>query len=181
MPLIHRYIWWFIGEAYFTRSENKGQDFCKKFCCCCLGWSAVSCLMFSFPLFSNFKCFRKWNLALQTWRSKVLQCEKWDLLRKMRTHFRAFEDSSCYFYRRYNTEYGIWDLKFWAKLGLFWDPFWTFLGLLSLFSWKGRRKNAIKAKNALSRHCSIQNISVDMRGPESIKDMYMIHALCMSK
>ena len=65
--------------------------------------------------------------------------------------------------RRYNTEYGIWDLKFWAKLGLFWDHFWTFLGLLSLFSWKGRRKNAIKAKNALSRLCSIQNISVDMR------------------
>ena len=30
---------------------------------------------------------------------------------------------------RYNTEYGIWDLKFWAKLGLFgtiFGPFWGF-------------------------------------------------------
>ena len=42
--------------------------------------------------------------------------------------------------RRYNTEYGIWDLKFWAKLGLFGTNFGPFWGFCHYFHEKEEKK-----------------------------------------
>ena len=68
--------------------------------------------------------------------------------------------------------YKIWDLglaskshykgKIWAfgtKLGLFWDHFWTFPGLLSRYFHENAKNVQKGQKNALSRHFPLQNIS----------------------
>ena len=68
--------------------------------------------------------------------------------------------------------YKIWDLglaskshykgKIWAfgtKLGLFWDHFWTFPGLLSRYFHENAKNVRKGQNNALSRHFLFQNIS----------------------
>ena len=68
--------------------------------------------------------------------------------------------------------YKIWDLglaskshykgKIWAfgtKLGLFWDHFWTFPGLLSRYFHENAKNVRKGQNNALSRHFPFQNIS----------------------
>ena len=68
--------------------------------------------------------------------------------------------------------YKIWDLglaskshykgKIWAfgtKLGLFWDHFWTFPGLLSRYFHENAKNVRKGQNNALLRHFPIQNIS----------------------
>ena len=68
--------------------------------------------------------------------------------------------------------YKIWDLglaskshykgKIWAfgtKLGLFWDHFLTFPGLLSRYFHENAKNVRKGQKNALSRHFPFQNIS----------------------
>ena len=68
--------------------------------------------------------------------------------------------------------YKIWDLglaskshykgKIWAfgtKLGLFWDHFWTFPGLLSRYFHENAKNVRKGQNNALSQHFPFQNIS----------------------
>ena len=68
--------------------------------------------------------------------------------------------------------YKIWDLglaskshdkgKIWAfgtNLGLFWDHFWTFPGLLSRYFHENAKNVRKGQNNALSRHFPFQNIS----------------------
>ena len=52
--------------------------------------------------------------------------------------------------------------KIWAfgtKLGLFWDHFWTFPGLLSRYFHENAKNVRKGQNNALSRHFPFQNIS----------------------
>ena len=98
------------------------------------------------------------------------------------------------FQKHLKVESEIWDLKFWAKLGLFWDHFWTFLGLLVIIFMRLQKhakktKTCKKDKNTRCRNIShfkiylmVSRYETLMRGPESIKYMHNAHdTLYMSK
>ena len=94
--------------------------------------------------------------------------------------------------RRSKKEYGIWDLTqnlykgkiqaLEAKLGLFWDHFWNFLGLCRYFH-ENERKNMQKRQKTRSRYFPFQKIYLTVRKYDRARE-YQKHAhdtLCMSK